>query len=372
MTLVFAYNTPSDSDLSVSSLGAYIGGDTISEHSQKPASLFIKTSQGENFTPATNGEIKYYQEDSCKVGALNNNTLFAASGDSLLIGAVVRHLVQQYDEINDVVQIRDYYDSACISLSPLADITDSKAELLFLIHINGYVRFSKIIFTVDGNGQLAMPYGDWKFATKDKSAVFAGSGTSLLEPVAFSFHGEIQRNPSMLGFMHQAIVTEFSNEIRRVTGGQASYGVGGSFLTIGVNESGTNYPPDCVYLSADDADTVQSITKVIYREGLFYIMDFIEDRLRIVPTLDTKAKYSKGETRKDEYEREARSFQSPVLVLLRRAVKGIYIQKNMDGQVLRGGAPGLDITFVKGAELELSFSHPNGRSKNTIKLQVRN
>lgn len=377
MTLILAYGLPILGQRFACSAG-FVASDSIVT-STVPIQGFERTSQGQVVHPTTldsgYGEVavNYFAEAGCKVGVLNDKSLLAASGDYGLIQNILPVLYGHSGEISSTDNLPRVGENICTSLNPCLKPVDTHASFLVLIHHDSLCTISSLDFIVEPTGLKWR--GRWSFASEGSPSQWRGSGSELLDGYPLSFHVQpiLRQNPDMV---HYAIQLELSEAVKKVGHNSACHGVGGAFFTIGIVDGAPSYPLDYIYVMADANGDAEVLTKLMYREGHFYVMDFINRVCRVMQTLDTLRLHLSGTDMsrciKESYLNEAVAFRAQVVVINSKDSEGkseIDIRGSAENPALTSGED-LNNKQLKGGVLTLNLSDQKGSVEKTFTFHV--
>lgn len=378
MTLILAYGLPITGQRFSCSAG-FVASDSIVT-STIPIQAFDRTSQGQIVHPTTvasgHGDVgvNYFAEAGCKVGVLNDKSLLAASGDYGLIQDILQVLYGYSGEISSTDNLPWVGENICTSLNPCLKPVGTRASFLVLIHHDSLCTISSLDFIVEPAGLKWK--GQWMFASEGSPSQWRGKGSELLRGCPLSFHlqSELRRNPDM---MHYAIQIELSEAVMKIGHNSACHGVGGAFFTIGIIDGAPSYPLDYVYVMADANGDAKVLTKLIYREGHFYVMDFINRVCRVMQTLDTLQLHLSGtdtsECIKESYLNEAVAFRSQVVVINSKDSERkshIDIRGSAEKPALAAGED-LHNKQLKGGVLTLNLCDNAGSVEKSFAFKIR-
>jgi len=283
MTLIYGYKIPSDR-LELGT-GVIVAGDTIltSRHIDE-INLYQalgKTSQNQNLSPLTNSEdyVSYFTESACKIGRLNENVLISTCGSVELIYL----LLQQFFLTPDRFKTCEGFSTTSLegifnSIQPIQNLEIlTTAEILFCIFDSGSVTFIDLRCIVDETNTLKHVV-DFFSPSSHHPAWVKGSHHEKFVAFSRSLH-ENWKNLYFIGAIQQAHALEISNLISDVTRNDARSGIGGAILTYLIDQNGISPPQDTIYLHASRNDELHALFKVSYRDGYFYVVDYIQNRL---------------------------------------------------------------------------------------------
>lgn len=367
-------------------LGVVIGGDTLITTTQPydrdvahAASTGV-TSQNQFYCPSIDhryGYLKTYSESACKIGRLNDYALVAACGDRALIKAILKFYFDSPASIRSYSNFFPRFtDDLCLSLSPLEFDENTTAEFIFAIYNNGLVTFIDMRYVVDENYSLRH-HGKYWFPNAIRPAYFKGSGHPFFIDFSGSFHFNID-GLSETDTIQQATAIEVSNHISKKTNSDARTGIGGAILTYYLGNKGVHPPEDTIYIYANKDGEVSVLSKVCFRDGYFYLVDYIERKLTGFAPLELQVKGIQTKTNDyvQEIVKDVSQFDAKWLFLTREIdtdtdKKFEVILQGSQASPLFAGDNIQDLIFkdLKNGRLNLTFENNGGNRVFNFKIR---
>lgn len=380
---IYAYKVPSKN--SYSGAGIVIGGDTLVSSTQPYNSALEETgstgvtSQNQFFSPYIDkhGYLNTFAESACKIGKLNNHTLVAACGNAELIQTILQVYYNSPYSINTHTDFFPRFtDDLCSSLSPMKFDERDCAEFLFAIYDNECATFVDMRYIVDECCNLRHQ-GKYWFPVTTQPAYFKGSGHELFSNFSGSFHfnalGLIDSNT-----IQQATAVEVSKHISKKSNGDARIGIGGAILTYSLDETGFQPPEDTIYINANRENDVSILSKVCYRDGYFYLVDFIERKLTGFAPLEVQINgiQSKSEEYIKSVVDDVSKFNAKWLFLTKELENKtdkkfeVIIQGNQQGSLFQeNNAQDLLLQNIKNGNFNLTITNDKGIETFDFKIR---
>ena len=328
-------------------------GDTVVTYITDDKTIDIPeglTSTQEKMLPSeVNGSIHYYLEDACKIGILSPKLSCAIAGDSFLAYEVLKPLYELGQDISSREDLSNLIKGITKSLEPVDSFVNCSCIFQFVANFEKLYSL-RVILSVDHKGMFShsfMSYDNHTFPWQNTD----GSGVNLFQGYfPNGIKASIDADKTLDTISNEMIAADYINFIRFKNLGEVK-GVGGIVLGLKHDMHSIKYMGDFIFMFADYRGSIEFLVKVIYREGLFLITDFINKHVQVLRTIEAELEYQLGrQTKTDvtEYVREALTYQAPLALLDIRSKEEPF---NPDVSIVEDRINGI----VKKMELDIKF-----------------
>jgi hypothetical protein len=347
-----------------------IHGDTIVTEEINDKSIAIPegfTTTQESLLPQeVNGTIYRYAEKACKIGILTPQISCGIAGDASFAFEILRSLSLLGQNISSREELSILLKQVTSSIEPTINFRNSSCVFQFIASFEKLYSL-RVMIKTDQDGIFSH-----EFMSYDNHAIpwqnTEGSGITLFKDYyPNGIKNAIDSEPSLDSISTELVAADYINYIRFKNMG-AVKGVGGVVLGLKHDMGAIKYMDDFMFMLADYRGSIEFLVKVIYRDGLFFITDFINKHIEVLRTVESEIKYLNGQERDNidvtQQVKEALTYQAPLVFLdIRSAtdpfLPDVFIFEDQQNGVVK--KMNLDIQFddgfpyfPKGTELEIT------------------
>lgn len=299
------------------------------------------TSQNEKtqHTVIDEDKIHVYREKACKIGRLSNRVACSVSGYADLAYQILDIIYSQVSSIDTLDSLRDVLFAVKTSFEGTVSYRNQDCHLLFVCNFNkiyacgayfhimqdGSVKLELKLLPVEGDSYWQITEGSGLRYMRD---YFPGGVKNFVDQ---DNSGE-KISTEMLSF-------DYSAWLRFKNSGVAN-GVGGAIFGLKMSQDSCTYMNDTILLYADYRGSLEVAVKIMQRDGLFLVTDFISRSVTGMRTLEAEIEYRRNPTQanKDvtDLVKEALRFQAPLTLIDSRSptnplVPDVGIIENANG-----------------------------------------
>jgi len=333
----------------------HLHGDSIetSEIAKSPG-IYIPagiTSHNEKIKAVIINEEKYavFKEKVCKIGRLSNKLACSITGYSELAYAILQIVYTKIADINSPDQLASALNSAKISLEPTTKYSNQSCCLLLIALFDKLYCF-KATFKVSSEGVISLNLNKEACTDVDSFMEVQGSGRNLMDQPPSLASQFINSDKETEEISTELLAQYYSSYIRLKTNNIAN-GIGGAILGLKLTNNDVHYMKDTIFLYANKNNILEVAVKIIHRNGLFIVTDFIGRTIVGLWTLEAELERRKEEIKSNEEVSalitEASTFQAPLVLIITQTQNthpevGIVNNTNLPAIVQnQGGIPAL-------------------------------
>lgn len=277
------------------------------------------TSQNEDVKPEhLSGErYRIFRERVCKIGRLSNRVACSVAGDANFAYEILGMLSTSVDTIDNLTKMADVLKSIKSSLVGTKTYIDSSCTLLFTCMFEKLYVCGAFFTVLDGGSRIHLNLRNCPIDHPNLWQFTEGSGIEYMkEFLPLGTSGLLNSDHTVESITTELLCLDYSTWIRFKNQGRAS-GVGGAIFGLKMTEKGCEYMKDTMFLYADYRGSLEIAVKIMYRNGIFFITDFIKKSLTAMRTLESEVLYRKTGQQSDitTFIKEAFSFQTPVILV---------------------------------------------------------
>jgi hypothetical protein len=313
------------------------------------------TSQNEQVIPQIIDGSRYqiYQEKVCKIGILSDRISCSVAGSADLAYEILEMLSHNISSIKSLKELSEnlktirknlvgatkFLNDSCVLLMNCNFDTLYVCGVFCDVRDDGNVKFQFKNCPIEHDGHWQFTEGSGIEFMKD---FFPGSVLELL-----------QSDPTTESITTELLAYDYSDRIRFKSRGIAN-GVGGAVFGLKMTRDGISYMQDTMFLYADYRKSLEVAVKVIYRQGMFIVTDFIKKSVTAMRTLESELAFRRNPSSEildiTALIKDAFSFQSTLTVVDSREpgspfTPNVGIVENANGCV---GAVSFNVEFADG------------------------
>jgi hypothetical protein len=340
--------------------GIHLHGDSIetAEIALGPGARLPEgtTSHNERIVPENIDSNRYriYAEKVCKIGRLSDRIACSVSGSAELAYEILGIFYSRASAVNSLDALKTLLITIKSSIEGTEQFRDQSCHLLFVCNFDRlYACGSSFQISRDGVIDLQLK----RLAAEGDTywQITEGSGLRYMQDYfPGSVKAFVDSDIAGEGISTEMLAFDYSTWLRFKTGGLAS-GVGGAVFGLKMTNESCEYMKDSLFLFADYRGSLEVAVKVMYREGLFLVTDFISRSVTGMRTLEAELEFRRNpsQSAKDvtDLVREALRFQAPLTLIDARSAQAPFepnvgIIENSNGASV--GAMEFNVQFQEG------------------------
>lgn len=308
----------------LNSNGLHLHGDSIEtvEIALGPGARLPEgtTSHNERIVPEIIDSDRYriYGEKVCKIGRLSDRIACSVSGAAELAYEILGIFYSRASAVDSLDALKALLIAIKSSIEVTEKFRDQSCHLLFVCNF-------ETLYACGGSFQISSS-GAVDLQLKRLSAegdtywqITEGSGLRYMQDYfPGSVKAFVDSDGSGEGISTEMLAYDYSTWLRFKTGGLAS-GVGGAVFGLKMTRENCLYMKDSLFLYADYRGSLEVAVKVMHREGLFLVTDFISRSVTGMRTLEGELEFRRcpSHPAKDvtDLVREALRFQAPLTLI---------------------------------------------------------
>lgn len=283
------------------------------------------TSHNERTIPEVIATDRYmvFREKVCKIGRLTAHIACSVSGNAGLAYEILDIFYLQAREVQSLNSMRDILQVIRSSIEGSLNYVGESCRLLFVCRFDQHLYACGAFFDISDIGGVSLELKKLEVEGDSYWQITEGSGVCFMQNY---FPGSVKeflgQDPKAENISTEMLALDYSTWLRFKNRGVAN-GVGGAVLGLKMSNSSCTYMGDTLFLYADYRGSLEVAVKIIQRDGLFLVTDFISRSVTAMRTLESELEFRRNRSSEatdiTKLVKEALLFQSPLILVDSRA-----------------------------------------------------